>query len=714
MPNGTVFYTGASECEAGNIATYNWSTNTWTAQSPFPNSDAANDAPAALETNGNAIVMTSPYSGTFSAPATFYEWNGTTLSTFPNPANAVNDASYVGHLLVLPTGQIMFTDFSTSVAILTTAGTYQSAWQPTITTAPFSLTQGQTYSISGTQFNGLSAGSSYGDDFQDATNYPLVRIVNNATGHVYYAKTHGHSTMGVATGSTTVSTNFDVPAGMPNGPCELYVVANGIPSAASACTVGITATTTTLVSSVNPSILGQTVTFTASITPVNSPAPTGTVQFTSNGSSISGCSSVTVSSASAQCATNALASGTDSIQAVYSGDSNYSGSTSNTVSQAVNVSPGIYSPANNSTLTGSSVTFQWGAYPGATAYWLDVGKEAGGNEYYQSGSLSSSTYAQTVNSLPVDGSTVYATWYYLVSGSWQSIGYTYTAFGGGSTKGIITSPTPGSALTGSTVTFSWSAGTAATAYWLDIGNAPGGNQYYQSGNLGTALTKTVSGLPSNGSTVYVTLYSLVSGQWLSNAYTYTAYNAAAAGGVMQSPTPGSTLTGSTETFTWTAGAGATSYWLDVGKTAGGNQYFQSGSLGNVQSVTVNSLPTDGSTVYVTLYSLIGGTWSPNAYTYTAYNATGTLAAMQTPTPGSTLSGNEATFTWSSDPSATGYWLDIGSSAGGNQYYQSGNLGTALSTTVNSLPANGSTIYVTLYSLVGGQWMSNAYTYTSGP
>ncbi len=64
--------------------------------------------------------------------------------------------------------------------------------------------------------------------------------------------------------------------------------------------------------------------------------------------------------------------------------------------------------------------------------------------------------------------------------------------------------------------------------------------------------------------------------------------------------------------------------------------------------------------------------------------------------------------------ATAYWLDIGSNPGGNQYYQSGNLGMALSTTVYSLPADGSTIYVTLYSLVGGNWLSNAYTYTSGP
>jgi hypothetical protein len=225
---------------------------------------------------------------------------------------------------------------------------------------------------------------------------------------------------------------------------------------------------------------------------------------------------------------------------------------------------------------------------------------------------------------------------------------------------------------------------------------------------------TANGLPTNGSTVYVTLYSLIGGGWTPNAYTYTAFNAVGGLAVMQTPTPGSTLTSSSVTFDWTAGAGASAYWMDVGSAAGGNNYYSSGNLGNVLTTVVNGLPTDGSTIYVTLYSLIGGVWSGNAYTYTALKAVGGLAVMQTPTPGSTLSGNVATFTWSAGASATAYWVDIGSAAGGNDVYSSGNLGTALTTTAYGLPANGSTIYVTLYSLVGGQWLSNAYTYVSGP
>jgi hypothetical protein len=100
---------------------------------------------------------------------------------------------------------------------------------------------------------------------------------------------------------------------------------------------------------------------------------------------------------------------------------------------------------------------------------------------------------------------VYATWYYLLNGSWVPTGYAYTAFGGGSSRGVITSPVPSSTLTGSSVAFTWTAGSDATAYWIDVGSTSGGNQ-----------------LLFVGHTIYVSLYSYVGGQWLNNPVTYTS------------------------------------------------------------------------------------------------------------------------------------------------------------------------------------------------
>jgi hypothetical protein len=349
-------------------------------------------------------------------------------------------------------------------------------------------------------------------------------------------------------------------------------------------------------------------------------------------------------------------------------------------------------------------------------YWLDIGSTQGGHDYYSSGNLSTVlSLAVANNLLPTNGSTVWARLYYLVNGTWQHADSSFTSFGSSSTA-VMTSPTQGSTLSGSSQTFVWSAATGASGYWIDAGSMAGAHDIYSSGNLGNVLTTTVSGLPTNGSAVYVTLYTLQNGNWLSNAYSYTSFSLAAAAGVMTTPNPGSVLPGSSVTFGWTAGSGASAYWIDVGSTTGGHDIYSSGNIGNVTTLTVNGLPTDGSMVYVTLYSLIGGTWSGNAYTYTALNATGGLAVMQSPTNGSVLSGNTVTFTWSSDANATGYWVDVSTvGPGGNDLDSSGNLGTQLTETIYNLPATnpGTTVYVTLYSYVGGQWLNNAYTYVSG-
>jgi hypothetical protein len=235
LPDGTVFATGANGQGAGHTAIYDSNTGKWSKGPDFPNGLDIADGPASLEISGNAIMMTSP--GVFGTGSVFFEWNGSKLTEIPGPPNASIDSSFQGHLLVLPSGQLMFTDYSKDVEIFTPQGTYRSSWQPTIDSAPASVTRGKSYVIKGTHFNGFSQGAAYGDDFQSATNFPLVRLVNNSTGHVFYCRTKNHSTMGVQTGSAIVSTHFTVPEDSETGASSLYVVTNGIPSAGTSVSV---------------------------------------------------------------------------------------------------------------------------------------------------------------------------------------------------------------------------------------------------------------------------------------------------------------------------------------------------------------------------------------------------------------------------------------------------------------------------------------------
>ena len=233
-PDGTALFTGGT----GHHAIFTIATHSWAAGPDFPNIGGQldiGDGPASLLPSGNVLCAASP--GIFQRPTHFFEFDGTSLIQEPETPNSPNKTSFEGRMLLLPTGQVLFTDGTRDVEVYTPAGSPNPAWAPAIVTAPSVITAGGTFAISGRQFNGLSQAVAYGDDAQAATNYPLVRITNQATGHVFYARTHGHSSMGVATGTHRVSTNFDVPPGIETGASTLEVVANGIASSPVSVTV---------------------------------------------------------------------------------------------------------------------------------------------------------------------------------------------------------------------------------------------------------------------------------------------------------------------------------------------------------------------------------------------------------------------------------------------------------------------------------------------
>ncbi len=224
-PDGTVFATGGIP-DGESVAhtsiytppSKNDPAGHWTAGPDFPNGDQAFDAPVTILPSGNVLVEGSS--------GQLYEFDGTNLARQNVSAGGES-------LLTLPSGEVLLG----GDAVYQPTGTYNAKWAPTITDSPASVTRGQTYQIAGTQFNGLSQGSSEGDEFDAHTNYPLVRITNNSTGHVFYARTHDHSTMAVQTGKKPVLTSFDVPSGMETGASKIEVVANGIPSKSADITV---------------------------------------------------------------------------------------------------------------------------------------------------------------------------------------------------------------------------------------------------------------------------------------------------------------------------------------------------------------------------------------------------------------------------------------------------------------------------------------------
>jgi hypothetical protein len=147
---------------------------------------------------------------------------------------------------------------------------------------------------------------------------------------------------------------------------------------------------TTVTSSVNPSVLGQSVTFTATITPNGPGTPTGTVTFR-DGTTPLGQATVSTSGGVTRAAitTSVLMLGSHVITANYSGDSSF-GASSATLTQTVNkagTSTTVFSSANPSA-SGQSVTFTAivsvnapgstaAGYPAGTVIFSDGGTSIG-------------------------------------------------------------------------------------------------------------------------------------------------------------------------------------------------------------------------------------------------------------------------------------------------------------------------------------------------
>ena len=189
-------------------------------------------------------------------------------------------------------------------------------------------------------------------------------------------------------------------------------------------------------------------------------------------------------------------------------------------------------------------------------------------------------------------------------------------------KAAITSPADGSTLAGSTATFSWSAGSGALEYFLYAGSSQGANNYYGA-SQGTSLSRSLSGLPTNGSSVYIRLWTRFSTGWQYTDYSYTAATASSGGGVslgskasLISPAPGAYLPVWNASFSWAPASGGLEYFFYLGTSQGANNlYGQSQGLNT--SLTFGQLPSSSGPVFVRLWTRTASGW-----TYTDYSFAG--------------------------------------------------------------------------------------------
>jgi hypothetical protein len=231
----------------------------WTAGPSFASTQEILDGPAALLPNGSILVQTSIAQE--GGPDLFWEFGGATVQNpggltsipVPNPtcAPSTNLGTNNSRMVVLPSGQILWDAGQgglncTSIYLPNPGDGSPSQLQapaPGIATiSNTNLFRGNTYTLTGSLFKGVSQGAMFGNDAQSASNYPMVQITNTGSGHVCWGRTHDSA--------ITTSTQFNVPPSVTPtpgwalyenpcdpGPSTLVVITNGLRSNGIAVTI---------------------------------------------------------------------------------------------------------------------------------------------------------------------------------------------------------------------------------------------------------------------------------------------------------------------------------------------------------------------------------------------------------------------------------------------------------------------------------------------
>lgn len=233
LSDGRIFFLGGLGNTLYYTPTGNTNQGSWTIGPNIPNGLVAQDAPAAMMANGNilcAFTIGANHSTNY-----FYEFNpfSDIFIQTTGPNSATTDTNYVisdeTSMLDLPDGTVLYSDTGGQLYDYNPGSPQLAAGQPVINSLVFN-TDGSAH-ITGTLFNGISQGASFGDDNQMDSNYPLVRFTDGS-GNVYYGRTYNWSSTSVRTGSRIVSTECVLPASVLAGPGSytIQVVANGISS----------------------------------------------------------------------------------------------------------------------------------------------------------------------------------------------------------------------------------------------------------------------------------------------------------------------------------------------------------------------------------------------------------------------------------------------------------------------------------------------------
>lgn len=172
------------------------------------------------------------FGGIFSRPTELFDFDPQENRISPvspplNDPNLPTFGAFVTRMLVLPNGQVLFNDGQgNQLYVYTARGSTNPAYLPVVQRVEF---DDGVFTLTGTQLNGPSDASAYGDDSQSNENYPIIRL-QNSSGLVFYCRSRDWTSTQVGN-IPHESVKFTLNPAVTPGVYQLIVSAGGVSSA---------------------------------------------------------------------------------------------------------------------------------------------------------------------------------------------------------------------------------------------------------------------------------------------------------------------------------------------------------------------------------------------------------------------------------------------------------------------------------------------------
>ncbi|MDO6598064.1 hypothetical protein Q4512_14165, partial [Oceanihabitans sp. 2_MG-2023] len=360
----------------------------------------------------------------------------------------------------------------------------------------------------------------------------------------------------------------------------------------------------------------------------------------------------------------------------------------------------LTSPLNNDTNVSVATAISWNAIANATGYFISIGTTSGGSEILPSTDVANVTTYNPVSDLPENTIIYVSIIPYNAAGNATACSeesFTTEALIPNCTT--LTSPLNNDTNVSVSTAISWNAIANATGYFISIGTTSGGSEILPSTDVANVTTyNPVSDLPEN-TIIYVSIipYNAAGNATTCSEESFTIESLQVGCVELTSPISAEIDVPVDSILTWDVSENATNYEIYVGTSLGGSELY---IVTLDASITSLNLPFDlpsNTLIFVEVfaYSTISGLGTICVSHFTTEVLEPNCTSLILPINNDTNVSVSSNVSWNAISNATGYSLNIGTTAGGTEIVNNEDVGNV--TTYNptsDLPEN-TTIYVTI-------------------